>query len=162
MEKKPYKATKTRAPDLDRFIIPEYRRNFVTYAQGAKLYSLNYWTFVRLCKEAGASFPLRKTAIVDLLVLDAYMEETKREDEKTSKGVLMAKRTEIEQMDNLVRTGKKYMRIDEAKDYFSVGKHTVEKWAKQAKAVYKINGVKLVNIEKINRFIEAFEEVDDE
>ena len=74
----------------------------------------------------------------------------------------MAKRTEIEQMDNLVRTGKKYMRIDEAKDYFSVGKHTVEKWAKQAKAVYKINGVKLVNIEKINRFIEAFEEVDDE
>ena len=34
--------------------------------------------------------------------------------------------------------------------------------AKQAKAVYKINGVKLINIEKIERFIEAFEEEDDE
>lgn len=28
--------------------------------------------------------------------------------------------------------------------------------AKDAKAVYKINGVKLVNIEKIERFLEAF------
>ena len=161
MDKKPYKATKPRAPDLDKYIIPEWRHNFVTYAKGARMYSLNYWTFVRLCREAGASFPLRKTALVDLLVLDAYMEKVKREDETTSKGVIMAKRNEIEKMDNLVRTGKKYMRIDEAKDHFSVGKHTVEKWAKQAKAVYKINGVKLVNIEKIERFIEAFEEVDD-
>lgn len=93
MEKKPYKATKTRAPNLDEYIIPEWRHNFVTYAKGAKMYSLNYWTFVRLCKEAGASFPLRKTALVDLMVLDAYMEETKREDEATSKGVIMAKRS---------------------------------------------------------------------
>lgn len=74
----------------------------------------------------------------------------------------MVKRNEIDKMDNLVKSGKKYMRIDEAKDYFSVGKHTIEKWSKQAKAVYKINGVKLINIEKIERFIEAFEEEDDE
>lgn len=72
----------------------------------------------------------------------------------------MAKRNDIEQMDYLVRVGKKYMRIDEAKEYFSVGRHTIEKWAKQAKANYKINGVKLISIEKIEKFIEAFEEVD--
>ena len=39
------------------------------------------------------------------------MEAEKREDEKTSKGVIMAKRSEIEQMDNLVRSGKKYMKM---------------------------------------------------
>ena len=39
-------------------------------------------------KEAGASFPLRKTALVDLTVLDAYMDAEKCEDEKTSKKVL--------------------------------------------------------------------------
>lgn len=161
MEKKPYKAKKCRPPDLDKFIKPEWKHYYVSYAQGAKMYSLNYWPFVRLAKEAGASWALRKTAVVDLLILEAYMEAEKREDEKTSKGVIMAKRSEIEQMDNLVRSGKKYMRIDEAKEHFSVGKHTIEKWAKQAKAVYKINGVKLINIEKIERFIEAFEEVED-
>lgn len=161
MDKKPYKAEKTRAPDLDKYIKPEWKHDYISYAQGAKMCSLKYWTFVRLCREAGASFPLRKTALVDLLVLDAYMEEAKREDEATSKGVIMAKRNDIEQMDNLVRAGKKYMRIDEAKEYFSVGRHTIEKWAKQAKANYKINGVKLISIEKIEKFIEAFEEVDD-
>ena len=75
------------------------------------MYSLNYWTFVGLCKEAGASFPLRKTALVDLTVLDAYMDAEKCEDEKTSKGVLMVKRNEIDKMDNLVKSGKKYMRM---------------------------------------------------
>ena len=162
MDKKPYKSAKTRAPDLDKYITQKNQHNFVNYGTGARMYSLNYWTFVRLCKEAGASFPLRKTALVDLTVLDAYMDAEKCEDEKTSKGVLMVKRNEIDKMDNLVKSGKKYMRIDEAKDYFSVGKHTIEKWSKQAKAVYKINGVKLINIEKIERFIEAFEEEDDE
>ena len=43
------------------------------------MYSLNYWTFVRLCKEAGASFPLRKTALVDLLVLDGLRYRIVRE-----------------------------------------------------------------------------------
>lgn len=47
-----------------------------------------------------------------------------------------------------------------AREYFSIGRHTMENWAKQAHAIYKINGVKLINIEKIERFIEAFEEVD--
>lgn len=63
-----------RAPDWDKYLNDENYHDFVTYAKGAKMYSLNYWTFVRLAKEA----------------------------------------------------------------------------------VYKINGVKLVNIEKIERFLEAF------
>ena len=145
-----------RAPDWDKYLNDENYHDFVTYAKGAKMYSLNYWTFVRLAKEAGASWPLRKTAVVDLLVLDEYMENNKREADQAGKGILMASRKNIYDMNEAVRKGKKFMRIDEAKDFFSVGKHTVEKWAKDAKAVYKINGVKLVNIEKIERFLEAF------
>lgn len=73
MDTKPYKSAKTRAPDLDKYITPKNQHNFVNYGTGARMYSLNYWTFVRLCKEAGASFPLRRTALVDLTVLDAYI-----------------------------------------------------------------------------------------
>ena len=53
-----------RAPDWDKYLNDENYHDFVTYAKGAKMYSLNYWTFVRLAKEAGASWPLRKTAVV--------------------------------------------------------------------------------------------------
>ena len=52
MDKKPYKAKKCRPPDLDKFIKPEWKHYYVSYAQGAKMYSLNYWPFVRLAKEA--------------------------------------------------------------------------------------------------------------
>ena len=38
------------------------------------LYSLNYYTFVRLCKEAGANIQIKKNVIVDLDILDAYLE----------------------------------------------------------------------------------------
>ena len=73
MDKKPYKEKKCRPPDLDKFIKPEWKHYYVSYAQGAKMYSLNYWPFVRLAKEAGASWALRKTAVVDLFILDDYM-----------------------------------------------------------------------------------------
>lgn len=44
-----------RAPDWDKYSNDDNYHDFVTYAKGAKMYSLNYWTFVRLAKEAGAS-----------------------------------------------------------------------------------------------------------
>lgn len=51
MDKKPYKAKKCRPPDLDKFIKPEWKHYYVSYAQGAKMYSLNYWPFVRLATD---------------------------------------------------------------------------------------------------------------
>lgn len=149
-----------RPPDLEAYITDQKRHYYVTYGVGARAYSLNYWTFVRLAKEAGATWALRKTAVVDLKILDAYMDEYMREDYEVKKGVRMAKRNEIEELNSMVKKGKKYMRSEEAREYFSIGRHTMENWAKQAHAIYKINGVKLINIEKIERFIEAFEEVD--
>ena len=104
-----------RAPDWDKYLNDENYHDFVTYAKGAKMYSLNYWTFVRLAKEAGASWPLRKTAVVDLLVLDEYMENNKREADQAGKGRLMASRKYIDDMIEAVRKGKKFMRIDEAR-----------------------------------------------
>ena len=42
--------TKIRLWHLDRFI-DEQKRNFVSYAQEARMYSMNYYSFVKLAKE---------------------------------------------------------------------------------------------------------------
>ena len=50
-------------------------KTYISYAIGAKMYSMPYWTFVSVAKEAGATWALRKTAIVDMEKLDAYLDE---------------------------------------------------------------------------------------
>ena len=65
---------KKRVPDLEKYLEGKGRR-FVNYAQGAKLYQLSYWSFVRVAKEAESNYPIRKTCIVDLDILDKYLEE---------------------------------------------------------------------------------------
>ncbi|MBA4699659.1 MAG: hypothetical protein H2212_09540 [Ruminococcus sp.] len=65
---------KKRVPDLEKYLEGKGRR-FVNYAQGAKLYQLSYWSFVRVAKEAESNYPIRKTCIVDLNILDKYLEE---------------------------------------------------------------------------------------
>ena len=54
--------------DLDKYC--EGRsRNFVSYQDGARMYGMSYWGFVRLCQEIEANIPLRKTSIVDTEML---------------------------------------------------------------------------------------------
>ena len=65
---------KKRVPDLEKYLEGKGRR-FGNYAQGAKLYQLSYWSFVRVAKEAESNYPIRKTCIVDLNILDKYLEE---------------------------------------------------------------------------------------
>lgn len=62
-----------KGPDLDKFI-GKGKRRFTTYARGAEMYSLNYYTFVNLVKEAGANLQIKKKVVVDLDILDAYLE----------------------------------------------------------------------------------------
>lgn len=62
-----------KGPDLDKFI-RKGKRRFTTYARGAGMYSLNYYTFVNLVKEAGANLQIKKKVVVDLDILDAYLE----------------------------------------------------------------------------------------
>ena len=65
---------KAQAPDLEKYLDGKGRR-FVNYAQGAKLYDVSYWSFVRAAKEAQSNYPIRKAAIVDLNILEKFLEE---------------------------------------------------------------------------------------
>ena len=60
---------KVRGPDLEKYLEGRHH-NYITYAQGARFYNLPYWTFVNLAKKAKATWALRKTAIVDTVVLE--------------------------------------------------------------------------------------------
>ena len=60
---------KTSGPDLDMYLEGK-RKGYVTYVQGASIYRMNYYTFVRLAKEAGANIRSRKTVVVDLDIFD--------------------------------------------------------------------------------------------
>jgi len=62
-----------KGPNLDQYLEGRKKR-YTTYGLGAGMYSLNYYSFVRLCKEAGANIQIKKKVIVDLDILDAYLE----------------------------------------------------------------------------------------
>ncbi len=62
-----------KGPDLDQYLEGKKKR-YTTYGLGAGMYSLNYYSFVRLCKEAGANIQIKKKVVVDLDILDAYLE----------------------------------------------------------------------------------------
>ncbi|MBQ5674100.1 MAG: hypothetical protein IIV45_03280 [Lachnospiraceae bacterium] len=68
------KKKKKGRPDLEKYLDGKGRK-FVDYAQGAKLYNLPYWSFVRVAKEADANYPIRKTAIVDLDILENFLKD---------------------------------------------------------------------------------------
>ena len=53
---------------------------------------------------------------------------------------------------------KKYVRYAEGAELYSRGLHTFESLAKEAKATRKVKGVVLCNTEKIDAFIESFDE----
>ena len=65
-----------KGPDLDKYIEGK-KRNFVTYAQGAKIYSMNYYSFVTLAKEAGANIRIKKNVVIDLEVIEKYLENNR-------------------------------------------------------------------------------------
>ena len=134
--------------------------HYISYESGARKYGMPYWSFVKMCQEIGANIPLRKTSIVDMDIVDRYIEENCQLDNEEGEKTEMPKsRKKVEDIENLVKDGKKkYVRIDEGAQLYSVGKHTFEKWALDAKARRKIKGVVLINTEKIDAFLEAFEE----
>ncbi len=69
-------------PDLEKYITrPAGRpkRRFITYREGARLYRMPYWSFVRLARRGGANYTLRKTAVVDVDILDAYLKDNYEE-----------------------------------------------------------------------------------
>ncbi len=71
--KKELLRTLRRGPDLDRFI-DEQKRTFVSYVQGARMYSMNYYSFVKLAKEAGANIRIKKNVVIDLELIEKFLE----------------------------------------------------------------------------------------
>ena len=47
----------------------------MNYEEGAEIYGIPYYSFVRLAKEAEATFTLRKTAVADIDVIEKYLDE---------------------------------------------------------------------------------------
>ena len=55
------------------------RKKFVRYEEGAELYSMGVNTFRQLAKEAGAVYKIKNIALVNLDVIEDYLEAFKEE-----------------------------------------------------------------------------------
>lgn len=73
------KMVKVNPPNLDKFL-GERQKNYISYMEGAKIYSMNYYAFVKLAKEAGANKRIKKKVVVDLDLVEAYIEENCKGD----------------------------------------------------------------------------------
>ncbi|WP_292193007.1 DUF6462 family protein [Butyrivibrio sp.] len=146
------KQTMPRAPDLEEYIHDGNRRRFITYPQGQALFGMHYWSFVNLAKRAGANIKMRKTAVVDLDVLERYLESLEEAEEEKEQD--MARKEKAPIAERMTVNGKKYVRLDEAAELYSVSEKTIEKWAADSKARLKVGGVVLYNTQKIDMFIE--------
>lgn len=151
---------KIQGPDLDRYIQGR-EHHYISYFQGAKEFGMPYWSFVKFAKEAGAAWALRKTAIVDVEILERYMEENCHLEEvrkkEESEREHMRKRREVENIEELVLSKKKkYVRYEEGAALYSLGLHTFQQLARDAKACYKIRNIVLVDTEKFEAFIKTF------
>lgn len=114
-------------PDLDKYLEGR-KQKYMTYQQAARYYGLPYWGFVKVAKEAKATWKLRKTAIVDTVVFDKYLEEhcvvTEDEDViyETEEMDMPRARKEIKNMEELIKSKKKkYVRYAEGAELFQWG-----------------------------------------
>lgn len=77
-DKKPVKKASGRktdtVPNLDEFLQGK-KKTYVSYMDGAKYYSMNYYAFVKLAKQAGANIRIKKKVVVDLDKVEKYVEE---------------------------------------------------------------------------------------
>ena len=70
------------------------------------------------------------------------------------------KRRENENMENLLTNGrKKFVKYDEGAAMFSMGIHSFMDLAKEAKVVYRIRRIVLVNTEIIEEYLENFRDI---
>lgn len=69
------------------------------------------------------------------------------------------KRKEVPNLDVILGgTKKKFVKYDEGAAMFSMGYHTFVEIAKEAKAVYRIKRMVLVNTELVEEYLENFRE----
>lgn len=70
------------------------------------------------------------------------------------------KRTEVPELEKMIMYGKKkFVRYEEGAQMYSMGLHTFQELAKEAKAIYRVKRIALVNTEIIDEYLEAFREM---
>lgn len=67
-----------KGPNLDKFIEGK-KKTYVSYSQGARMYSMNYYAFIKLAKQAGANQRIKKNVVVNLDLVEEYLEKHCRE-----------------------------------------------------------------------------------
>ena len=68
-------------------------------------------------------------------------------------------RIEVPDIENLVKSGqKKFVRYEEGAMLYSLGLNTFKDLARDAGAVYRVKRCILVNLNKIDEYLEAFRE----
>ena len=73
--KEGHKKILRQGPDLEKYLDGRKRRRYTTYDLGARMYSMNYYSFMKLVKKAGANIQIKKNVIIDLDILEAYLEK---------------------------------------------------------------------------------------
>ena len=68
------KKKKNEIPNLEVYLTGQ-RRHLVSYHEGARIFGIPYYGFVRLAREAGASFVAKKIGMADLDIIEGYLEE---------------------------------------------------------------------------------------
>ena len=152
---------KTRGPDHIREHLEKagHRHHYMNYAQGAHYYELPYWSFMNLAKDEGATVVLHKTAIAYIPLIDKYLDENclvvaEKTNKKESERERMKRAKDIEKLRQQMNDGtKRWVRYDEGAELYSVGLHTFQKIAKDAKAAYKVGTIVLVDTRKVDEFI---------
>ena len=72
-----HKAASFEVPELERTLAKKKKR-YVNYKEGMALYSMGKISFRKLAQEAHALLRIKKRAIVDLDMLDDYLEQHRK------------------------------------------------------------------------------------
>lgn len=60
-------------PELEKMVV-QRKKKFVRYEEGAQLYSMGLHTFQQLAKDAGAVYKVKRIVLVNLEIIDDYLE----------------------------------------------------------------------------------------
>lgn len=142
----------------ERIIIPELEKEYVSnkrYVKARDLtyqYSLKFPDIRKLAMESNTYKRIRRQVLIDYPKFDAYIASFYEEgDEK------MKRNTDYDDpklCSEINLKNKKYVRYNEGAYLYSIGKKLFIEMAKKADAVRKVGQVSLVNIEKLNSYIE--------
>ena len=72
------KSRKKDIPQMEK-MVRERRKKFVRYDEGAQLYSMGLHTFQNLAKDAGAIYRVKRVVLVNLDIIDEYLETFREE-----------------------------------------------------------------------------------